>query len=82
VDGEIDAERALEKLKTVSYDLMITELVMLKLDGIRLIRNAKIINPSIGVVVLTGYPSPEAIRHALQVEQLIFSPNPFSPRSW
>ncbi|HXX82329.1 MAG TPA: NAD(P)H-dependent oxidoreductase subunit E [Thermodesulfovibrionales bacterium] len=79
VDGEIDAERALEKLKTVSYDLMITELVMLKLDGIRLIRNAKIINPSIGVIVLTGYPSPEAIRHALQVGAIDFLAKPFFP---
>jgi NADH-quinone oxidoreductase subunit E/NADP-reducing hydrogenase subunit HndA len=79
VDGEIDAEKALEKLKVVSYDLMITELVMLKLDGIRLIRNAKIINPAIGVIVLTGYPSPEAIRDTLQVGAIDFLAKPFFP---
>jgi len=79
VDGEIDAEKALGKLKVVPYDLMITELVMLKLDGIRLIRNAKIINPAIGVIVLTGYPSPEAIRDTLQVGAIDFLAKPFFP---
>jgi NADH:ubiquinone oxidoreductase subunit E len=79
VEGEIDAEKALEKLKVVSYDLMITELVMLKLDGVRLIRNAKIINPAIGVIVLTGYPSPEAIRETLQIGAIDFLAKPFFP---
>ena len=79
VEGEIDAEKALGKLKVVPYDLMITELVMLKLDGIRLIRNAKIINPAIGVIVLTGYPSPEAIRDTLQVGAIDFLAKPFFP---
>jgi NADH:ubiquinone oxidoreductase subunit E len=79
VEGEIDAEKALEKLKFVSYDLMITELVMKKLDGIQLIRNAKIINPSIGVIVLTGYPSPEAIRNTLRVGAIDFLAKPFFP---
>ena len=81
VEGEIDAEKALGKLKVVPYDLMITELVMLKLDGIRLIRNAKIINPAIGVIVLTGYPSPEAIRDTLQVGAIDFLAKPFFPKS-
>jgi NADH:ubiquinone oxidoreductase subunit E len=79
VEGEIDAEKALERLKVTPYDLMITELVMLKLDGIRLIRNAKIINPEIGVIVLTGYPSPEAIRDTLQVGAIDFLAKPFFP---
>lgn len=79
VEGEIDAGKALEKLKAVPYDLMITELVMLKLDGILLIRNAKIINPEIGVIVLTGYPSPDAIRDTLQVGAIDFLAKPFFP---
>ena len=79
VEGEIDPGNALERLKNISYDLMITELVMPKLDGIQLIRNAKIINPSIGVVVLTGYPSPEAIRNSLRVGAIDFLSKPFFP---
>ena len=79
VEGEMDAEKALEKLKAVSYDLMITDIVMPKIDGISLIRNAKIIDPEIGVIVLTGYPSPDARLDTLQVGAIDFLAKPFFP---
>ena len=79
VEGETDSERALEKLKNVSYHLLITDLVMPRLDGIQLIRNAKIVNPSIGVIVITGYPSQETVRDTLQVGAIDYLSKPFMP---
>ena len=50
-------DEALEKINTIPIDMVITDLMMPKMDGITLIGKIMEINPSIITIVLTGFPS-------------------------
>ena len=52
-------ERAIELLEKISFDLVLTDLVMQKIDGIRVLKRAKELNPEIMVIILTGYDNIE-----------------------
>lgn len=46
---------AIEKLKHSHFDLVITDLVMFEIDGIRVLTEAKTLDPETKVIILTGY---------------------------
>jgi len=48
-------ERAVELLEKISFDLVLTDLVMQHIDGIRVLKRAKELNPETMVIILTGY---------------------------
>jgi len=48
-------ERAMELLHHSNFDLIITDLVMEKTDGIQVLRYSKKINATVMVIVLTGF---------------------------
>lgn len=50
-----NGEKAIELLKKTNFDLVITDLVMDKIDGIQVLKEAKEINPETMVIILTGY---------------------------
>ncbi|WP_167496433.1 response regulator [Desulfopila sp. IMCC35006] len=50
-----DGQRAIELLRANRYDLVITDLIMPRVDGIAVLKHAKTLHPDIGVIVLTGY---------------------------
>jgi len=47
-------EKALDRLKRKQFDLVITDLVMGEVDGIRILKTAKTSNPETMVIILTG----------------------------
>ena len=47
--------QAIDLLAANHYDLVITDLIMAKVDGIAVLQEAKAISPNIGVIILTGY---------------------------
>jgi two-component system response regulator YesN len=55
-------EKALDKLQQEFFDILITDLHMPEMDGLELIRRAKIIQPEIKAVLVTGLPISES-RH-------------------
>jgi two-component system response regulator HydG len=57
---------AVERIQKESFDLVLTDLVMRDSDGLAVLRAAKKVNPDAAVVVMTGYPSTETFREALQ----------------
>lgn len=52
-----DGQDALNKLKSDSYDLVITDIKMPKMDGKELLKEAKHLFPKMPVVIITGYPA-------------------------
>lgn len=57
-----DGLEALSILQKERFDLLVTDLKMKKMDGIALLEKAKVLDPSIAVIVITGYASvPTAI---------------------
>jgi excisionase family DNA binding protein len=57
VDLAPDGKTALERLRIVPYDLLITDLRMPGVDGLTVIREARRLRPDIPVIIITGYSS-------------------------
>jgi len=79
VEGALGGREAIKKIEENGYDLVFTDLKMPEVDGITLIRWIKKTNPSIGIVMITGYPSQETIKEALELGIIDYVPKPFTP---
>jgi DNA-binding NtrC family response regulator len=62
-------EQALDRLRQESFDILITDFHMPEMDGLELIRGAKIIQPGIQTILVTGFPT-EEIRCKANEEEL------------
>ena len=61
------AEAALEINKSQQFDLVITDLSMPGMDGIKLLTEVKKLNPDIGSIILTGYGDMTSAIEALRL---------------
>ena len=52
-------EQALDKLQQVFFNILITDFRMPEMDGLELIRGARIIQPGIHAILVTGSPIEE-----------------------
>ena len=61
-----DGEAALGRLKKQSYDLLVTDLRMPKMNGMRLIEQAKALDPDVDTLIMTAYASADTAVDALR----------------
>lgn len=78
VENSLNAEDALEKMKTNKYDLLITDLMMPKTSGIELIELVKKYYPEIDVLVITGFATIESAVKATKLGALDYIQKPFT----
>jgi len=57
VDTATDGAEALEMINRETFDVIVTDLKMEKVDGMTVLEQAKAKDPSIAVIVITGYAS-------------------------
>ena len=67
VTTALSGEEALKSLHSNHFDLVISDLVMPGIDGIRVLQEAKTIDPEISVIILTGYGDMTSAIAALRV---------------
>ncbi len=67
VSTAANGEEAFEILKENAFDLVITDLMMEGIDGIEVLKKAKILDPVISVLILTGYGNLETAIAALRL---------------
>jgi len=79
IEGALGGREAILKIEQNNYDLVFTDLKMPEVDGITLIRWIKKSRPSMGVVIITGYPSQDTIKEALELGIIDYVPKPFTP---
>ena len=79
VEGALGGREAIMKMAQGNYDLVFTDLKMPEVDGITLIRWIKKMKPAIGIVIITGYPSQDTIKEALELGIIDYVPKPFTP---
>ena len=60
-------ETAVETLKTESFDLVVTDLRMRKIDGLTVLKAAKELSPRTVVLVVTAYASTETAVEAMKL---------------
>jgi len=63
---ESDPRQALERMRQRHFDVVITDLKMPQMDGIRLLEECKKIRPEISVIILTAYATIENAVEAIQ----------------
>lgn len=74
---EASAFRALELLKERYFDMVITDLKMPKMDGIKLLEQVKKINLDVSVVIMTAYATIETAVEAIQKGAYDYITKPF-----
>ncbi|UCH79638.1 MAG: NAD(P)H-dependent oxidoreductase subunit E [Nitrospiraceae bacterium] len=79
VEGLLSAREAMLKMEKQPFDLVFTDLKMPEVDGLTLIRWIRKERPDTGIVVITGYPSQETIKEALELGIIDYVPKPFTP---
>ena len=75
--GYSSAREALADLGSDQYDLVLTDLMMPEMDGIALIDAARLIDPALGAIVMTGHGTIDTAVHAMQVGALDYILKPF-----
>lgn len=79
-EGVTDASSALDRVTHGSYDLVLADIVMPKLDGFALIGAIHEIDPSIGIVIITAYGTLEMSIEALSKGAQGFIVKPFGEK--
>jgi NADH-quinone oxidoreductase subunit E/NADP-reducing hydrogenase subunit HndA len=79
VESALGGKEAILRMEQTAYDLVFTDLKMPEVDGITLIRWIKQNRPDTGIVIITGYPSQDTIKDALEVGIIDYVPKPFTP---
>ncbi len=73
-----DCGAAAEKLlQAQSFDLLITDIRMPDFDGIELLRRAKVLQPNIGAIFMTGYANIDSAKEAIKEGALDYVMKPF-----
>jgi DNA-binding NtrC family response regulator len=72
-----DGEEARDKLKAGSFDLVITDLNMPRVDGMTLVRDIQDEQPDLPVIVITAFGTIESAVEALQAGAIDYITKPF-----
>ena len=71
-----DAQSGLAVVRN-GVDLVITDIRMPEMDGIEFLQEIRSVHPGLPVILITGYPGPEASWDARQLEATAFLSKPF-----
>ncbi len=72
-----DGEKALERYKAESFDLVLADIDMKPMDGITLLKQLKLYDPSTVVIIMTAYASTESAIQALKHGAFDYLQKPF-----
>lgn len=72
-----DGRTAIDRLRTGSYDLLITDLRMPGIDGLAVIREARRMRENLPVVIITGYSSEASAIEAIDLGVSGYLTKPF-----
>lgn len=74
-----DGLGAVEKIKQESFDIVFVDLRMPGIDGMEVVRNIRKTQPTIQVIIVTGYGTKESAREAATLGVSDFVPKPVTP---
>lgn len=69
----------LKKVANEEFDLLITDIRLPDINGITVLRESKILQPKLDVVIITGYPNLEDAKESVNLGALEFIEKPFTP---
>jgi DNA-binding NtrC family response regulator len=71
-------EEAVERIKTEEFGVIVLDLRLPGIDGLRVFEEAKDVKPEIKGVIITAYPSEETLTKAKEIGLLDYLPKPFN----
>lgn len=77
VDSAADGASAIDRLRAVEYDLLITDLKMPGMDGLSVIREARCAAPDLPVIIITGYSTEASAIEAINLGVAGYLTKPF-----
>ncbi len=77
VDAAPDGRAAIERLRLMPYDLLITDLKMPGMDGLAVIREARRYRPDLPVIIITGYSTEASAIEAINLGVAGYLTKPF-----
>jgi len=72
-------EDAIKKISSEEFDLLISDIRLPDTNGIAVLRESKIIQPKLDVVIITGYPTLEDAKESVKLGAFEFIEKPFTP---
>jgi Fe-S-cluster-containing dehydrogenase component/CheY-like chemotaxis protein len=79
VDTANDGSTAVEKIEQTSFQVVIADLKMPRMDGIGVLRRAKDINHAIAVIIITGYGTIKSAVESMRLGAFDYITKPFKP---
>jgi DNA-binding response OmpR family regulator len=79
VANALNVEEAVKKINETAFDLVITDLMMPKTNGMELVQLIRDHYPELEVVMITGYASIESAVKATKLGAAGYLPKPFTP---
>ena len=77
IDEAADGRAAMARLRTSSYDLLITDLKMPGMDGLALIRDARRLAPALPVIIITAFSTEASAIEAVNLGVQGYLTKPF-----
>lgn len=74
-----DGESAIKKVSDESFDLVITDVRLPDVNGLVVLKESRIVQPSAEVVVISGYPALEDARESTRLGAFEYIEKPFTP---
>lgn len=72
-------EDAIKKISNEEFDLLISDIRLPDVNGITVLRESKIVQPKLDVVIITGYPTLEDAKESVKLGAFEFIEKPFTP---
>ena len=72
-------DAALDKLEKKSFDIILTDLKMPGMSGLKLISTIRSKFPNMAIIVITGYATVKTAVEAMTLVAIDFIPKPFTP---
>ena len=72
-----DGQEALSRFQAETFDLLISDIKMPKVDGLELLRKVKELRPNLSVIMITAYASPEDAIVAMKAGAYDYLTKPF-----
>jgi len=77
VDLVADGRAAVDRLRIIPYDLLITDLKMPGVDGLTVIKEARRLKPDVSVIIITGFSSEASAIEAVNLGVSGYLTKPF-----
>jgi YesN/AraC family two-component response regulator len=72
-------EDAIKKVSNEEFDLLISDIRLPDVNGITVLKESKIIQPKLDVVIITGYPTLEDAKESVKLGAFEYIEKPFTP---